>query len=308
VRAIVATHWHDDHVRGMAEQLIAFPKARFCASSALTNKEFLTSVIAYDNLHNITCGSGASELLRVLEILRTRAGASSPVRACPGRPIVSIDQTLLLPERIVRTLTPSDKQFDLFLQQIAQLLPKPLQTKTRVPDQSPNNISVALHISIGDQAILLGADLEECGDPELGWSAIVLATECPSPKAQIFKIPHHGSANGHCDAVWRELLVPNPMAIITPWNRNKGLPRPTDVSRISNLTHSGFCTSAGLQAIGPPRAHSVEKQIKETVGQIRATQMRTGWVRIRNGGRRNSHMWSIEISPDACALSDWRQT
>src|SRR5258708_1379830 len=58
VRFVVATHWHDDHVRGMAAQLRAFDQARFCSSSALTNKEFLATIVAYEERHNIAGGSG----------------------------------------------------------------------------------------------------------------------------------------------------------------------------------------------------------------------------------------------------------
>ena len=38
---IVATHWHDDHIRGMADLVKTCRKANFCCSSALLKKEFL---------------------------------------------------------------------------------------------------------------------------------------------------------------------------------------------------------------------------------------------------------------------------
>lgn len=305
VRFVIATHWHDDHVRGMATQLKAFEKAKFCSSSALTNNEFLATVVAYEERHNIAGGSGVSELSKVLEILRTRSGASSPVRAFPGRQILSLPPSGGLPERVVRTLSPSDKQFDMFLSQVGKLIPQPLKTKTRIPDQSPNDISIAVHMTIGGQAFLLGADLEECGNVELGWSAVVNSTDRPGTKAQIFKIPHHGSQNGHCDAVWQHMLVKNAVSIVTPWNRNKGLPTPEDIQRISKLTDAAFCTSSS-SAHGPKRSYSVEKQIRETVGHIRAAQQKTGWVRVRNGGALNPTMWSVDFSTDACHLSNWR--
>ncbi|WLA52397.1 MBL fold metallo-hydrolase [Bradyrhizobium elkanii] len=306
VQLVVATHWHDDHVRGMAAQLKAFSKARFCSSSALTNKEFLASVVAYEQRHNIAGGSGASELTEVLEVLRSRSGKSSPIKAFPGRQLMTLAGTPQLPERVVRTLSPSDKQLDLFLLQIAALLPAPLQTRTRVPDQSPNNLSIAMHVAIGDQAILLGADLEEHGDAELGWAAIVLTPERPTQKAQIFKVPHHGSQNGHSDGVWQQMLVKDALSIVTPWNRNNGLPQKEDVTRICGLTNAAFCTSSTSASGKRHRPYSVEKQIKETVGNIRSTQQRTGWVRLRNGGVRNPTTWSLELSSEACSLKDWR--
>jgi hypothetical protein len=305
VRFIVATHWHDDHVRGMAAQVEAFKQARFCSSSALTRSEFLATVVAYEERHNIAGGSGVSELSRVLEILRLRSGSTSPVRAAPGRSILSLPASGALPERVVRTLSPSDKQFDMFLAQMGTLMPKALKTKTRMPDQSPNDISIAIHITIGDQAFLLGADLEECGDAELGWSAILADAERPKTQAQVFKIPHHGSENGHCEGVWTQMLVKNPISIVTPWNRNKGLPTPTDVQRITALTHAAFCTSSS-NGQRPKRTYSVEKQIRETVGHIRAAQQKTGWIRVRNGGVQSPSIWSIDCSDQAISLKDWQ--
>ena len=41
VKMVVATHWHDDHIRGMARLVAACPSARFCCASALKTDEFL---------------------------------------------------------------------------------------------------------------------------------------------------------------------------------------------------------------------------------------------------------------------------
>src|SRR5213592_4947476 len=53
VKLVIATHWHDDHVRGMARQLLEFKNATFCSSPALTKKEFIATVISYDSRHGI---------------------------------------------------------------------------------------------------------------------------------------------------------------------------------------------------------------------------------------------------------------
>ncbi|MEO0250326.1 MAG: MBL fold metallo-hydrolase [candidate division WOR-3 bacterium] len=41
VRQVIATHWHDDHVRGLAATLEACPNAEFVCSAALRGREFL---------------------------------------------------------------------------------------------------------------------------------------------------------------------------------------------------------------------------------------------------------------------------
>lgn len=308
VLLVVATHWHDDHVRGMAKQLAVFSSAKFCASSALTTKEFYATVIAYEERHNITVGSGASEITKALNILKERAGFSSPMRASPNRPILALKacETAHGLPVTVRSLSPSDKQFDLFLMQMTQLLPTAFETRTRIPDEDPNHISIALHIEVGDQAILLGADLEESGDPELGWSAIVNSQERPQVSSRIFKIPHHGSKNGHCGPVWMEMLSQNPIAVLTPWNRGSKLPTDGDIGRILTQTSEAYCTSRKKFLVKRERPQAVLKQIKETVGKsLRPLQEKTGWVRIRNGGSVRPTDWRVEMSPEACPLKDW---
>jgi hypothetical protein len=308
VKLVVATHWHDDHIRGMAEQIKTFSSARFCTSSALTNKEFLATIVAYEGRHGIIAGSGASEICEVLEVLRSRAGMSSPMRASPARRVFTLPAAASGHgyECRVTTLSPSDKQFEKFMLQLGKLVPIERAAKKRVANQEANDLSVVTLISIGDQGILLGADLEETGDIELGWSAIVRMPERPSEIAGAFKIPHHGSENGHCQEVWAQMLIANPIAILTPWNKNRSLPTTTDVQRIVGLSEAAFSTSAGTRRIDRPRPYSVQKQIKETVGSLRATERRTGFVRLRNGGARNPKIWRVELSPEACHLRDYR--
>ena len=46
VALIVATHWHDDHIRGMGRLVDACSQAAFCCAAALCQKEFLSAVAA----------------------------------------------------------------------------------------------------------------------------------------------------------------------------------------------------------------------------------------------------------------------
>ena len=59
---------------------------------------------------------------------------------------------------------------------------------------------VALWIEFENIRMLLGGDLEQVNDPDMGWNAVL---EGPNPiqgsKASVFKVPHHGSHNGHND-------------------------------------------------------------------------------------------------------------
>jgi hypothetical protein len=120
-------------------------------------------------------------------------------------------------------------------------------------------------------------------DAELGWSAIVQLPERPAHIAGVFKIPHHGSENGHCQQVWDSMVNANAVAVLTPWNKNRGLPT-TDVGRIIGLTDAAFSTSAVSRRIDRTRPNSVQKQIRETVGRMRVIKDATGYVCLRNGG------------------------
>jgi hypothetical protein len=53
-------------------------------------------------------------------------------------------------------------------------------------------------VQVGPFAALLGADLEETGNPQTGWTPIVQSTARPGAMSQMFKVPHRGSENGHC--------------------------------------------------------------------------------------------------------------
>ena len=48
VTLVVATHWHDDHIRGMARLVAACTNARFCCAGVLCREEFLEVVGALE--------------------------------------------------------------------------------------------------------------------------------------------------------------------------------------------------------------------------------------------------------------------
>ena len=83
VGLIVATHWHDDHIRGMARLVELCPAAQFCCASALCREEFLTLVGALEGRHFSASGSGLRELHGVFSRL-VEAG-KNPTHALANR-------------------------------------------------------------------------------------------------------------------------------------------------------------------------------------------------------------------------------
>ena len=68
VSLIVATHWHDDHIRGMGEVVEVCDKAAFCCASALGAEEFLAALAA---LERRTCDASRFRTERTLQGLLT---------------------------------------------------------------------------------------------------------------------------------------------------------------------------------------------------------------------------------------------
>lgn len=299
---IIATHWHDDHVRGISKVLSACPNAKFCHSAALRDKQFLNYVFTFGERNPISAGSGTEEWIKVLDVLHDRPA----IRAAMNRKVhyMSANESGHGAECSVYTLSPSDKQVDFFLRSIAKLFPNEV-TKYRATQPDDNHQCIVTWIEIGEHSILLGGDLIETADPDSGWSVIVKSKERPQRNAAIFKVPHHGSENAHNDNVWSKMLSTQPYAIVTPYNRGKKkIPTPSDVVRIEAYTSNGYATaklSSSKSTVNRPAA--VERTIKETVGKIRKIQPNTGLVRLRNS-LSGPHDWSVELFGSACKVAD----
>jgi hypothetical protein len=275
--------------------------ARFCCSNALGKEEFLANVTPYHQKGTVSWKSGVAELFEVLEELKVSERAT-PIRAHADRKIAAIPGSDLAHANDcdIWTLSPSDKQITKFLQEISNLMPsndRP-ETKRRFSTQTPNHLAVVTFIKIGALGILLGADLEETSDPETGWSAIVNSTARPNIKGFLFKVPHHGSVNGHAEDVWTEMLHPEPISITTPYYAGrKPLPSSDDLLRISAKSGRFFVTSS-KHASPNKRQRSVEKMIAQ-VGKLTSILPMPGILRLRNDNPEEPDKWSVELSEQA---------
>ena len=295
VRVIVATHWHDDHIRGMGELVEVCDDAIFCCASVLCQKEFLTAVGAMANRPMSTGGSGMQELHKVLSLLGERS--SIPVFAIANRRIFNRDGCE------VWALSPFDKEFDAFLQKIGHLLPQERETKRRILALTPNKVAVVLLIKIDDTTILLGSDLER-----RGWLEILDTPGQSSCKASFFKVPHHGSQNAHEDRVWNEMLHSDPIAALTPWRRGgRELPTKSDVQRILSFTEKAYATASRNDLISRSirsRSNAVERTIRETGVKIKNTRLSPGTIRLRREFGSQTD-WNIETFGPACQLANY---
>ena len=273
VALIVATHWHDDHIRGMAQLVEKCSRARFCCASALGNREFLAAVGALEGRHLSSAGSGIREIHRVFSRLGQRTPRQTPKFALANCRI--FDQGGCQ----IWTLSPSDSNYAAFLRTIGSLIPSGGQSKGRVPDPSPNEVAVVLWVRIENLVVLLGSDLERPG-----WAEILQSAGRPTSKASVFKVPHHGSKNAHDPAVWTRMLEPNPFAVLTPWRRGGYfLPTQTDVERILSCTPNAYATtkrSLPAQATRR-RPRMVDRTMRESGAKLRWLGMSSDAIRLR---------------------------
>lgn len=287
VKLVVATHWHDDHVRGLASLLELVPNAFFYCTAAVNSREFFTLANAATGVFQRN--SGVDEFSTILGLIEAGAPTSAGKRRASPRWAIQGRTLLELPEHersfpvTITALSPSDGTVKLAFRGLARLLPKLGEPQRRVSTDSPNYASVVLWIQAGALTVLLGADLEHTGNRGEGWVAVLEGHREGEgkPLAKLFKIPHHGSANADHEQVWKDMLVANPIAVVTPYNAGaKALPQPGDLVRIGKRTSELYCTAAHAGK-RPGRDAVVEKTMRRQLVDRRVIEGQPGQVRVR---------------------------
>ena len=293
VKLIVATHWHDDHIRGMNELVEICCNSSFCCATALCNQEFLAAIAALEGRHFSFNGSGVREIYRVITQLESRV--SRPTFAIVNRRIYNQNNCEIW------SLSPDDSAIRNFLKSAGNLFPREGKVKNRIQSISPNDAAVALWVEVDDVGVLLGSDLEKHG-----WIRILQNQARPSGKASIFKVPHHGSKNAHVPNVWKQMIEPDPFAILTPWRKGGGiLPTQQDVRRILCETKNAYITAKhdSLTRSSARRNPTISRTIRESGVKLRQQVMSSGAIRLRRPI--NSRMgWKVETFGSACHLRE----
>jgi Metallo-beta-lactamase superfamily len=278
VKRVLATHWHDDHIRGLGAVLSECQQARFAMSGALAVDQFFQLVLEVDESNKLVSGSSsASEFASILEELERR-----------GRKILAPDfyaQSAMVLYRggyqksaVVHALSPSAATITSANTDLAKRLLTTGQTR-RFKQFGPNDLSVAIQVAVGQLNFLLGADLENTANPEFGWQAVIDSPSRPEQSSELFKVAHHGSSNADHPDVWSRLLGDNPVAIVTPF-ASSSLPRSNDVARIKGKTDSAYCTT-WPPSRKPARRQGVDRFIGFATRNRRAVNRSSGFVRVR---------------------------
>jgi hypothetical protein len=295
VIANIATHWHNDHVAGLADLVAACNKALFCCAAAFREDDFIefAEINAAPDPSAVT--RRTSEITAVFKLLADHRR--------PAKFLTTDTFILNSGSAKVWALSPSHFRLEQFLRRVGGAMPKVKTPMAWIGDLKPNDIAVVTAIEFSDCLLIFGADLEEV--PGRGWTRLLEEVQCLRPgTAAVFKVPHHGSETGHCLEVWQQRIAGSGISILTPFGRGrKPLPTSEDVARILSFTPKAY-SSARLASIAPiKRDPSVERIIREGGLKIRGSEPKAGQLRLRReiGGALD---WNVELIGNAVRLAE----
>jgi len=283
VKWIVASHWDDDHVRGLAETVDTCAAADFYCSSALRAREVLTVIGQYGRGNP----GGASELRSVLDVLASRGKTVHLVG--PDRLIGRRSGSEGLPPFEIYSLGPSDKAVLQAISAVGQLAMSDGVRRLYPAWPAANLTSIALLVRFDATSIILGADLES---DEVGWPAVLGSSLVDSISADLFKVPHHGSSDAYLKEVWEDLFAQSPVAAVTPYRSGRAsLPSDAGLKKICAHTERVWLTAPRTRPEQIQRDRTVEKTIRDVVKDLHRAEHRAGQIRCR---WRRSSGWEVE--------------
>jgi hypothetical protein len=283
VKKIVASHWHDDHVKGLSKLVEKYVDAELAYPGYLGSKEGLEFLTAYGGAVEPST-RGTKELFRSFK-------AASPMRRHPvlARHIV-FEGAYAHGDVLVVAFSPTAAAWEKSnAAALARIHPGVLPRNIAEP--KPNISSIVIHVQVPGDAILLGSDLES--DGTLGWDA-VLADGWASrrTKSSLYKVSHHGSATACRSSIWSSYVVGDPEAALTPFvNGSVRLPKADDVARIKTYTNK--LTTTCVPGANLPRASEADRQLVTFLRNATGRSKRMGHVRYRK--RAGAASWSCEL-------------
>lgn len=291
---VVATHWHDDHIRGMGRLVDECRTAKFVCASAFTKHEFLVAVRALDDRRRSAPGSGLKELHSVFLTLRERQVQS--LWAIADRLVLTEDDCK------VWSLSPGDVVVADFLRSVCSDRAQAGQKKDRLPTLSPNRMSVTLWVTVKNIAALLGGDL-----PKKEWLNILEHCQSREGTASVFKVPHHGSPDADDPRIWAEMLETEPYAVLTPWHKGgKSRPTAADARRLLSYSKNAYATTRGVSRVRRSRElrRLVRRSTADTDIDLRSAVAPIGAIRLRRAIDK-AEDWRVELFGGACHLTEY---
>lgn len=303
VRAVVATHAHDDHVGGISSVVEACPAASFVCPAATTSAEFFAMLEIDEVLGDLRLAT-FSEFRRIAEIFedrRARRLAFPYVWAIADRPVYVRDESGK-PKTLITALSPSDTAVTIAKRELLAQIPRDGDRPKRLAARDPNTMAVALWIQVGDIRVLLGSDLLTGPGEDCGWNAAIRTLAPGGHRASVYKVAHHGAPNAHHEGIWDRLLVPKPWAGLTPYRRGSR-PRPSedDIQRLCNKTPNAYVTASPRQPLPTAHLRSLASSLSPVARNVREPDGRAGHIRFRTTFDRPD-TWDVSLDEPARAL------
>lgn len=292
VKLLVLTHWHDDHVRGATDLVKECGAANVAFPASLCRDELKQIIRQYAEITSEEFSNGVRELRGVVEALnnnKARRKFAITDRVLHERAGVRID-----------ALSPSDEDIELFLKAMADWNSTGAADK-RLSRPMRNDTSVALSVRIGDDLMLLGADLE-VRNKLSGWQAVHDLSWGDRGRATLFKIAHHGSITGHYDGVWADMLVSDVTGVLSPYGRGvKKLPSRDDIDRLAKLSPNIYSAGEVAFARADRQHRSVDRTLAEASINLYKEPNTVGHARFRK--KLGTNPWIVDLAGTACDLA-----
>ncbi|OXB07364.1 hypothetical protein B0A81_11475 [Flavobacterium plurextorum] len=269
VKQVICTHWHDDHIKGMSRILELCPNADFSPTRVNDIPKFL-QFIGFDEKINSQRGfRSTEEFSKCLKILNKRTKKNIARRLNADTVIYQgkIDATFFE----IYAISPSESVVTNFDKEIGNLIEIVAKKKRTVIHKKPNETSVAILVKFLDQRIILGGDLEVGTDPNEGWLDVLNNVKVIDHiKAQLFKLPHHGSENGYDIRIFEKLIEKNSILKLTPWNHGSKLPTGEMIDNYTVHSSEIFITSP-IISNKKPKAKQRSKEISKIIQDFNRT-------------------------------------
>jgi hypothetical protein len=294
---VVASHWDDDHIRGLGEIVQRCKHARIALSSAYTTKDFLSIVRAFEP-GSMRRRSGLRELWEIYDYLRRE---KRPPRYASADRLLW-ERKSSFPARVV-ALSPSDADVAAAIEDFrnAYSLAQESETRDHFSTIKPNDASVVLWVTVGDVTILLAGDLESKTDPSRGWQAVIETPIWQGTRAVVVKVPHHASADAYEVDMWNKMLVSDVIALVSPfiWGAHS-LPTSADRAEVRGHTQYGFLTREPTSSDAEllPASRQV---LGEAAKEYAVVEVAPGHIRAR-GNTASPAEWTIELFDGAVPL------
>jgi len=295
---IVSTHWHQDHVTGIASLAEQCEKAEIYLSAALNCVEYKCFIgFNGDISSQFNPARAFKKLVDYIGKSNRRLKTAEQDKVLYRGKIA--DKVLML-----TALSPNDATKNHFQQtQLKELNNIIGGIEKSITKPKPNLQSIVALVTIEDFGVLLGADLEVTKAVELGWNG-VLQSKMISQKASIFKVPHHGSENGFDKQIWNILLTSNSHLSITPIKTGQTvLPKQTMVNELFNYAPKSYITANPYVGHKPKHSHKIRNAIRSTDLKIKKLSYELGHIRFRKDFGNDSPL-SCELFGTASHLSE----